>query len=953
MNKTFEGYFDAIKSKKSYLFKIFTDIKSGRDMLGGWEVETLQLIEDLRDDPEFVKLNYKSYLDLRVLHPNLKLSILPLFFEEWSSLNKNILSGLWNEELKRFFIENSLIKKNAEGNYRTTPELYIFYFGFLIRTYIFEFKYISSDDKKIEKIEEAIQLFYDKAFPSNSKPTISKKPTTVSKPLTPKKNEKYKGFTPKEPLSKSDIDTTIKLDSISIKYLFLNLFTLDPIHDFQEGATRIKDHTDIVKDLNELIRLLRLKTSSGSKSGTKRRNDSYDDGFMNKRGGGVTDLVKMTSYELTMYSIRMVDNFVENFTNFVFSDSLLNVLDIMQTVNRKKELGVYNLQELIIQPAMNKLENSEYSYIEVVKDKYIPKIKPLLEKAILQDDLTTEIKKAELEIKQDLYQLVLTKNNPVLFDVNKIIQDINTLSPNNQIVITEAEKNNPNALKTKIESLKRKILRQFHPDKTKSDTADQFNDINTNLLEIIRCIQDPNCLSTIKGGQNGGVNPKDQKEFLREMLAHNILYFLRYINVIEEENDDGDISVKFEPVTESMSIEKKNKYYLYNTQLFLIVINYKNIIFKTTKTELKDELLSELLDLDSLFGPFVEKNNIIIDPGNIEESIYNMITKIVKQNDEEDDMDVEDDEDDSNILLHGTNNKNIQASEIINKLMKNRDINQNRFVVNNAAKATDKIYGAWLKEQTFCPIPSILDGMALCKFKQDETETVIGDYLHDSKLQVKGGDLYYIVDLQLQENEVDVLLTMQFGKEGKKDVGFQEYMDLTSGKEDTRLNAANSLRELIDYMLKKYNVLQNKINTRSKYTDVYRDFFEELGDGLIRRLLIKSIGDWSQEMYTVSKKSGITGHSVEKISPSRTNSQNNQLLIGITEDRLSACRMIFLQKFGKNTNGLSIAGAYSTNYKFLYGKVDILSLLLQRAYGGKKTRKKRSYNKKSRSKRKK
>ena len=955
MSKTFESYFDAIESKKSYLFKIFTDIKSGRDMLGGWEVETLQLIKDLRYDPEFKKLSYRQYPKLRDLHPNLKENILPLFFENWSSLNKNKLLGLRNLELQNFFIENSLIKKNVEGEYKiNTQKLYIFYFGFLIRTYIFEFKYISSDDKKIEKIEAAIQLFYNKAFPSNSNPTISKKPTTVSKPLTPKKNEKYRGFTPERPLSKSDIDTTIKLDSISIKYLFLNLFTLDPIHDFQEGAVRIKDHTDIVKDFNKLIRLLRLKESTGRKFGTKRSkddDDSIDKNKKPKRGGGETDLVKMTSYELTIYSIQTVDNFVENFTNFVFSDSLLNVLNIMRNVNRENKLGVYDLQELIIQPAINKLENSEYSYIEVVKDKYIPKIKPLLQKAILQDDLTTEIKKAELEIKQDLYQLVLTKNNAVLFDVNKVIEDINTLSPNNQIIITEAEKSNPDALKAKIESLKRKILRQFHPDKTKSDTADQFNDVNTNLLEIIRCIQDPNCLSTIKGGgQKGGLNQKDQKEFLRLMLAHNILYFLRYINVIEDENDDGDISVIFEPVTESMSIKEKNKYYLYNTQLFLILVNYKNILFGNSKTELKRELLLDLQDLDSLFGPFIEKNNLIIDPGKIEESIYDMVTEIVKQNDEDDDDD--DDEDDSNILLQGTNNRNINASQMIENLMKNRNINENRFVINNAAKATDNKYGTWLKDKTFCPIPSILDGMALCKFKQDETETVTGDYLHDSKLQVKGGDMYYTVDLQLQENEVDVLLTMQFGKDGKKDVGFQEFMDLTSGKEDTRLNAANSLRELIDYMLEKYNVLQNSINTRSKYTDVYSDFFEELGDGLIRRLLVKSIGDWSQEMYTVSKKSGIKGHSVETISPSRTNSQNNQFLIGITEDRLSACRMIFLQKFGENTNGLSIAGAYSTNYKFLYGEFEPLYALLKKSRGGKKTRKKRRHNRKTKNRRK-
>jgi len=129
------------------------------------------------------------------------------------------------------------------------------------------------------------------------------------------------------------------------------------------------------------------------------------------------------------------------------------------------------------------------------------------------------------------------------------------------------------------------------------------------------------------------------------------------------------------------------------------------------------------------------------------------------------------------------------------------------------------------------------------------------------------------------------------------------------------------------------------IKTREYHRDLYKDFFEKIKNGLIAKIILKSIGDWSQEIYTVSKKPQTMTIIGDEKHVYKSNDQLNNFVIGITEDRLSACRMLFLQIFGQNTNNLSISGAYSTNYKLLYGNKQAIKEYFKKnseSIGGKK-----------------
>lgn len=756
-------------------------------------------------------------------------------------------------------------------------------------------------------------------------------------------------------------DTTIKLDEISMKYLYLNIFALDPIHDFHAVDGRIKNQVDIKNSFNKLIKLLDYKANER----------------LITRGGGSNELQTMNETQLIEYSESVINDFVMDFTNFIFGNSLVNCLDMMKEYDETNEIPTYDLQEIIIEPAINNLDHSEYSYISAVKDIYSPKVRPLLENAIIDVNLIQHINDAENEIKQKLYQIVINDTEqPLLYDINKVIEDVNSYIPNevDKIEITDANSSNIDELQSKINSVKRKVLRLYHPDKNKEiDAADKYIKINDSIHEIILCIQDEHCMQSInktelnKGRKrghdneeqgniqdtvfkktrteyNGGVGTNNSRVyFIEKLLAHNILYFLRYTDSVNYDDKGRINSPKLIKVPDTLgNILDKWKYYLYNTQLVMIWVNYKGFNLDESKSDYLQNYIQSLCPdrnsytkLQQYFGPLIEYNDIQkcviwIVPGKIEESIYDMMEKLIEDNFQD------------NIFLHD-NNLDTLLRKIKPHIRDNR-----RFVINNSAKTNDINHGEWLKKHVFCPIPSVIDGMALCKYNQTLSTYKDNEYLHDSALHIEeeNGKYFYNIDLNIKpDNKVN--LNASFGKINIEPVVISKDLDLSASKENVDLSAPSALREMIEYMLSQYNRINERISTRETYRQVYRVFFNKLGSGLVKRTILKSIGDWSQEMYTVSKKPQNVDiiNKGDNVNIYNTSSQLNNFLIGITEDRLSACRMLFLQIFGKNTNELSISGAYSIDYKLLYGnkkRIERYLIPKSRVNGGKKTKKRRN-----------
>lgn len=799
---------------------------------------------------------------------------------------------------------------------------------------------------------------------------VTKKHTdNVNKSITLKKQVRTlkggeKSLVKKTNVTEMDIeedesDTTIKLDEISMKYLLLNVFALDPIHDFHNVDNRIQNQGDIQNSFNRLIKLLDYKANER----------------LITRGGS-NELQNMDETELSKYSETVINDFVVDFTNFIFGNSLLNCLDMMKEYNETNEISTYDLQKNIIEPAIDNLDNSEYSYISAVKDIYLPKVRPLLEKAIIDENLIQHINDAETEIKQKLYQIAINDTEqPLLYDINKVIEDVNSFIPNEEDKIEITDTNNRDELQSKINSIKRKVLRLYHPDKNKEvDATDKYIKINDSIHEIILCIQDEYCMQSInktevnKGRKRtydneeqdniqdtvfkktrveytGGSGTSNSRTyFIEKLLGHNVRYFLRYTDSVNYDDKGRMNGPKLFKVPDTLeNTLDKWKYYLYNTQLLMIWVKYRNLMYDDSKTEYFQKYMRSLCpdkksytNLKQYFGPLIEYDSkyrciLWFDADKIEESIYEIMEKLIQDNFQ------------NNVFLHN------DEIDVLLKKIKPYIKDNRRFVINNSAKTKDKNYGEWLNDHVFCPIPSVIDGMALCKYNQTLGSYNDDEYLHDSSLHIEEekGEYFYDIDLNIKsDNKVN--LNASFGKLDEEPIVISKDLDLSASSRNADLSAPNALREMIEYMLRQYNRINTKIATRETYRQVYSNFFNKLGSGLAKKVILKSIGDWSQEMYTVSKKPidiNIINQGFN-VNIYNTSRQLNNFVIGITEDRLSACRMLFLQIFGRNTNQLSISGAYSKNYKLLYGnKKTIEKYLIKKVRGSGSKKSKRTLKK--------
>ena len=740
---------------------------------------------------------------------------------------------------------------------------------------------------------------------------------------------------------------SVFLDEIGMKYLMLNVFTLDPIHDFSSLHARLKKKNRVtITKYDELIKILDYKLNNRIKKG----------GSNNRiKGGENNELQHMNENQLILYSRNIINDFVTDYTNYIFSDSLINCLDLMQKYEETTIIEPHNLQEIIINPAIKNLNNPEFTNIEIINDKYIKKIKPLIEKAIIDTNLIKTIENAENEIKQDLLQLVIRDEIPILYDIDKInnsIQNINTRLPRNieGINIIQVENNDINELNNQIKLIKRKLQLKYHPDKNigkEQEASENFIKINQDIQDIILCIEDEKCLKEllisnkrslndndtnplkkqrIDGGnsQESTTDTKSQRDFISALLAHNIRYFLKYMDALIY-NDDGTINkVKFILIPHEKPKEIQIQYALYNIQLFIIWTQYIKLYNDKQKydsiTSHIQDTLQRLFNCTNpqgfndakkkYFGDFIEYENNTCEiyfTSDIEESVYDIFVKLL--------------ENETNII------HDVKQSENFDEL--ERMINKNKsFVINNYSKgyyATSKKitnFNETLKKGTYCPIPSIIDGMPICKYgKTTGFKDKIN--IHDMKLHISDNQSYpnyqYNIDFTNKDDN-NVNMYAVFTVTGKEPIIVNENINLNVDKTETQLNAPNTLKELVNHMLKSYNKLSGKIQTRNTLQAIYEDFFTELGKKLIERLIKKSIGDWGQELYCLTKLPTSTDST--DISLYKQDKQLNQFLIGITEDRLSASRMLFIKKFATNINELSIVGAYSTNYRFLYGDFD-------------------------------
>ncbi len=723
----------------------------------------------------------------------------------------------------------------------------------------------------------------------------------------------------------------VELDGIGMKYMFLSIFAHDPWHDFNEIGRK---DTDITKQLIKLVNEVNERPTIG---GEKRK---YSDIESSEIAG--TD----NNTDIIEYKKQLVDDFVGSLTNEIFSDGLLYAIDLLENDELNPDIDAVSfdsLQENIINPAIKKLKHSEWSSLSVVHTIYKPELLPILEKSSITIDIVSKINEIEEKVKQNLYAIVLSEQSndntkytcnsfwdlpDAITKINSYIEDNNSIESNIQITpLTDdiLSRSNDEIL-SMLRSTKNKIIRPIHPDKDHTSGADErFRNIKGSIELIIdTCFTQENIenIHIEKKRKLGGnkKKPSQDKSLMKNVLVRIMKYFLNYTGSLQQTSEKGlynDIP-NFYLLNENEDKKTTSMKLLINSEILLLWITYISEYYDDiTKTKILSDLQENFEkyyphEIEDYFG-ILSEFKWHYDATTIDESSLNAIRVVVKEYYPE------------NIF---TNRAKNGAQSDIAKLRDYIKTSEKRFIVNNFADGLPHIKQ---KDYTYCPIVSIIDGMPSCKFtKQKDGTLSITDYpnvisnMNLELAQSPESDLYYNVKfipkkpefIKGKKNEegkwrYTVTLNAIIVKAGSEGIPINHDLNLYAGLSDTCLSAPNSLRAIIDKILRIYaEVSTQPVQLRSDIPDrtaKYDDLFETVQAKIMDVSLMKSIGDWGQEIHVLTKNGGIDENS-QSSEVRNFNNSSDELRMGLSGDQISAARMIFMRLFADNINKDTIVG---------------------------------------------
>jgi hypothetical protein len=281
------------------------------------------------------------------------------------------------------------------------------------------------------------------------------------------------------------------------------------------------------------------------------------------------------------------------------------------------------------------------------------------------------------------------------------------------------------------------------------------------------------------------------------------------------------------------------------------------------------------------------------------------------------------------------------------------------YVVNNAAPISSD-----LKNKSFCPYTSILDGMSQCSWNSAQGNVEYGDM--NFKIADTSEDIYYNgvleIDTQkLQPNVNPTNLNLSYN------VRMNGLNITLSGNKTTTMNGLdleahfvlkNTLLNVINFILKANPQTQTRIFTGGNIFGNLFDMFSSdksnyaLFNTVYSEILFKGTGDLFQEINCVCKFGGYTmsNYTINPgILPINTSS-GEQLRLFTANDRPSGTRFIYMLKNGdpSEINTKAIGGYYSKEHILIYGRPDNKNIcgIVPLKGGGKlkrKTRKRKNY----------
>tara|TARA_B110000879_G_scaffold29655_1_gene40542 strand:+ start:2484 stop:5018 length:2535 start_codon:yes stop_codon:yes gene_type:complete len=705
----------------------------------------------------------------------------------------------------------------------------------------------------------------------------------------------------------------VELDEIGMKYMFLSIFAHDPWHDFSAG---LRTDGDINKKFTKLVRLVNDRPIIIT-GGEKRKYSDIEPSEIVSTDNN-TDIIE--------YKKQIVDDFVGSLTNEIFSDGLLYAIDLLENDELNPDIDAISfdsLQENIINPAIKMLKDSEWSSLSVVHTIYKPELLPVLQKSSITIDIVSKINEIEDKVKQNLYAIVLSEQSndntkytcksfwdlpDAITKINSYIEDNNSIANNIQIThLTDniLSRYNDEILSI-LRSTKNKIIRPIHPDKDHTSGADErFRNIKSSIELIIdTCFTQDNIenIQIDKKRKLGG-NKKEQggKYLMQNVLIRIIRYFLSYTGSLLPKTSEKGVLPNFYLLNENEDTKTTSMKQLINSEILLLWLTYKNVYFNISKTEILSELQEnfekyyshKINDYFGILSDFKWYSTSTID-----ESSLDAIRVVVNEYYPE------------NIVTK-------------NDIVRLRDYIQNseeRFIVNNAADGDFNSFN--IGDYEYCPIVSIIDGMAKCKFTEKEDGNTIQkpEIISAMNLVLEQSpepDLYYNVKfIPNKSGNNMVKLSATIGKEGVEPITIDQDLDLYADKSETRLSAKHSLRAIIDKMLNIYTqVSQQPIQRRShilSQTARYNDLFRNVRYHIMGLSMMKGIGDWGQEIHVLTKNGGVDENS-QSPEVRSINNNSDELRMGLTGDQVSASRMIFMRLFANNINDDTIVGYQRKN----------------------------------------
>jgi hypothetical protein len=252
----------------------------------------------------------------------------------------------------------------------------------------------------------------------------------------------------------------------------------------------------------------------------------------------------------------------------------------------------------------------------------------------------------------------------------------------------------------------------------------------------------------------------------------------------------------------------------------------------------------------------------------------------------------------------------------------NSCVKKGSYIINNAAPIPSA-----LKNVSYCPITSILDGMSQCSWKSSKGRIESGNI--DFTIQNKDEpDLYYrgkltptYTNKDKYPSEVRLELDIKTPK-----TTFQNTKMVAMGDNSLEAHVVlkNTLLSVIEYITQKASdTTRDQLFTGGNIFGKLYEISAETPSlfGIVfNEILYKGVGDLFQEINAVSKHGGYSdSYRSDDTILSFNNTSGDQLRYFVANDRPSGTRFIYMLSHGnpEEINTKSIGGYYSDNKQFI------------------------------------